>query len=90
MTTYRPHRTKRLSVLTKGRAKNVQVQVTADQRCLDNVISCRDSYEAILGHRVSTSLIMRRAVDLLARFLHQLKDEAWVADELATLMRSIR
>ena len=89
MTAYRPHRTKKLSVLTKGR-RHCQVQVTADQRCLDNVLSCRASYARLLGHECSTSLIMRRAVAMLAVYLKQVKDEAVIADELAFLMVQVR
>ena len=83
----KPHRT--MSVLTAGK-RHVQVQLTADQRTLDNIASAKASYQTLLGHGVSTSLVLRRAVDLLARYLPQIKSEDWVQDELAYLVRSIR
>lgn len=83
------HRTTKLSVLTKDR-DHVVVQVTADAKTLANVASCRRSYKAILGHDVSTSVVMRRAVAMLAVYLKQCRGEAMIADELAYLMRSVR
>ena len=82
-------RTTKMSVLTKGR-NHVQIQVTADKRSLDNLAAAKASYEAILGHPVSTSVVMRRAIDLLARYIGQVKGEAWISDELAYLCRAIR
>ena len=83
------HRTTKMSILTKGR-NHVQIQVTADKRSLDNLAAAKASYESILGHPVSTSVVMRRAIDLLARYVGQVKGEAWVADELSYLCRVIR
>ena len=82
-------RTRKLSVTTAGK-KHVQVQIVVDPRTLANIASARASYEAILGHSISVSVVMRRAVDLLARYLGQCKDDAWIADELSHLMRSVR
>ena len=83
------HRTTKMSVLTAGR-DHIQIQVTADQRAVDNLNAAKASYESILGHPVSTSVVMRRAIDLLARYVGQVKGEAWVADELSYLCRVIR
>ncbi len=66
------------------------VQISIDQRTRDNIESAKASYQAILGRSVSTSVIMRRGADLLARYLCQVHGEEWQKDELATLMRSIR
>ena len=83
------HRTTKMSVLTKGR-EHIQIQVTADKRSLANLAAAKASYEAILGHKVSDSVVMRRAIDLLARYVGQIKGEAWISDELAYLCRAIR
>ena len=82
-------RTAKLSVLTKDK-QHITVQITADERTLSDVKSCRASYKAILGHEVSTAVIARRALSMLATYLRQVKDEAVIADELAYLMRACR
>jgi len=64
--------------------------VCVDQRTTDNIASARASYKAILGRSVSTSVVMRRGVDLLARYLQQVHGEERTKDELSSLMRSVR
>ncbi len=75
--------------VTNGKTQQA-VQVSIDQRTRDNIDSAKASYQAILGRSVSTSVIMRRGADLLARYLGQVHGEEWERDELATLMKSIR
>ena len=87
--TVKKHRTTKLSVRTANKV-NTLVQVCVDTKTLGNIASARASYTAILGHDVSTSVVVRRALDLLARYLKQVKGEAWEADELSYLMRSVR
>ena len=66
------------------------VQISIDQRTRENIASAKASYQAILGRSVSTSVIMRRGADLLARYLQQVHGEEWEKDELAALVQSIR
>ena len=82
-------RSTKLSVRTAGKV-NTLVQVCCDGRTLAHIESARASYTAIWGHDVSTSVIMRRAVAMLAQFLKNVRGEAWEADELAFLMKSVR
>ena len=88
-TKIKTHRTTKLSIRTAGR-QNVQVQVVADDRTLANIAACRESYLGILGHDVSTSLIVRRAVAMLAQYLRSVRGEDHEADELSFLMRHVR
>ncbi len=85
----KPHATRKLSVAKAGKVQH-QVQVCVDQRTTDNIASARASYKAILGRSVSTSVVMRRGVDLLARHLQQVHGEERTKDELSYLMRSVR
>ena len=82
-------RSTKLSVRTAGKV-NTLVQICADTRTTDNIAACRASYLSILGHDCSTSLIVRRAVAMLAQYLKSVKGEAHEADELSFLMRSVR
>lgn len=66
------------------------VQISIDERTANNVASAKASYQSILGRSVSTSVIMRRGADLLARYLRQVHGAEWEKDELATLVQSIR
>ena len=66
------------------------VQISIDAKTRENIKSAKASYQSILGRSVSTSVVMRRGADLLARYLGQVHGEEWQRDELATLMRSIR
>ncbi len=75
--------------VTNGKTQQA-VQISIDQRTRDNINSAKASYQSILGRSVSTSVIMRRGADLLARYLGQVHGEEWERDELATLMQSIR
>ena len=87
--TTKKRRSTKLSVRTAGKV-NTLVQVCLDAKTLDNIASSRASYTAILGHDVSTSVVVRRALDLLARYLKNVRGEEWEAVELGTLMRSTR
>ena len=89
MSKTKTHRKTKLSIRTAGR-KNVRVELVADDRTLANIDSCRASYLGILGHDCSTSLIVRRAVAMLAIYLKSVKGETHEADELAFLMKSVR
>ena len=80
---------RKMSVTTAGKTQQV-VQVCIDQRTHENIASAKASYQSILGRSVSTSVIMRRGADLLARYLGQVHGAEWEKDELATLVRSIR
>ena len=82
-------RTTKLSVRTAGKVNSL-VQICCDGRTLAHIESARASYTAILGHDVSTSVIMRRAVAMLVQYLKSVKGEDHEADELAFLMRSVR
>ena len=66
------------------------VQISIDRRTRNNIDSAKASYQSILGRSVSTSVIMRRGADLLARYLEQVQGDDWKKDELATLVKSIR
>ncbi len=79
---------RKLSV-TNGKTQQA-VQISIDQRTRDNINSAKASYQSILGRSVSTSVIMRRGADLLARYLEQVQGDDWKKDELATLVKSIR
>ena len=87
--TAKKRRSTKLSVRTAGKVNSL-VQVCVDTRTLANIASARASYTAILGHNVSTSVIMRRAVAMLDQYLKSVKGEDHEADELAFLMRSVR
>ncbi len=80
---------RKLSVTTAGKVQ-YDVKVCIDAKTRDNINSAKASYQSILGRSVSTSVIMRRGADLLARYLGQVHGEEWQRDELATLMKSIR
>ena len=80
---------RKMSVTTAGKVQHA-VQVSIDQRTRDNINSAKASYQSILGRSVSTSVIMRRGADLLARYLQQVHGDEWEKDELATLVQSIR
>lgn len=82
-------RTTKLSILTKDRA-HFRVQIVADEKTLADLASCRASYKAILGHDVSTSVVARRALAMLAPFLRKCRGEATIAEELSYLCRVIR
>ena len=75
--------------VTNGKTQTT-VQVCIDKSTLENIASAKASYQSILGRSVSTSVIMRRGADLLARYLQQVHGEEWEKDELATLVKSIR
>ncbi len=79
---------RKLSV-TNGKTQQA-VQISIDQRTRANIASAKASYQSILGRSVSTSVIMRRGADLLARYLEQVQGDDWKKDELATLVKSIR
>ena len=81
--------TRMLSVAKAGRLQR-QVQVCIDKRTDKNITTARAKYEAILGREVSTSMVVRRGLDLLARYLENLHGDEWQKDELAALTRSIR
>ena len=83
-------RTTKLSVRTAGKVNRL-VQICCDGRTLAHIESARASYRSLLGHDVSTSVIMRRSVAMLAQFLKNVhRGEEFEADELAFLMKSVR
>ena len=44
----------------------------------------------MLGRDVSTSMVVRRAVDLLARFLDGVDNPDWIKDELSAVAKTLR
>ena len=80
---------RKLSV-TKVDRQQRTIQICVDAAADRNVATAKAKYEELLGRPVSTSVIMRRAVDLLARYLDQPRGDDWEQVELATLVRSIR
>ena len=85
----KPHATRKLSVAKAGKVQH-QVQVCVDQRATDNIATARAKYEAILGREVSTSMVVRRGLDLLASYLRNLHGEDGIKDEFAALVHHIR
>ena len=83
------HRERMLSVAKADRAQR-QVQVCLDGRAEENIALARAKYREMLGRDVSTSMVVRRAVDLLARFLDGIDSDEWRKDELSAVAHSLR
>ncbi len=85
----KPPATRMMSVTKADRSQRV-VQVCLDGRAERNVAQARAKYREMLGRDVSTSVVVRRAVDLLARYVENVDSKEWVKDELSFLARAIR
>ena len=83
------HTERMLSVAKADRAQR-QVQVCLDGRAEQNIALARAKYREMLGRDVSTSMVVRRAVDLLARFLDGIDSDEWRKDELSAVAHSLR
>lgn len=82
--------TRMLSVAKADRAQR-QVQVCLDGRAEENIARARAKYADLLGRPVSTSMVVRRAVDLLARFLEGVPGNPdWIKDELSAISKALR
>ena len=81
--------TRMLSVAKADRSQR-QVQVCLDGRAEENIAAVRAKYRKFLGRDVSTSLVVRRAVDLLARFLEGVDSDERVKDELSVIAKALR
>ena len=89
MVTRKSHATRMLSVAKSDRAQR-QVQVCLDGRAEENIARARDKYRDMLGRDVSTSMVVRRAVDLLARYVANIESDEWADDELSYMARALR
>ena len=85
----KPPATRMLSVAKADRSQR-QVQVCLDGRAEENIAAARNKYREMLGRDVSTSLVVRRAVDLLARFLEGVDSDEQVKDELSVIAKALR
>ncbi len=81
--------TRMLSVAKADRVQH-QVHVCLDNQADVNIASARARYREMLGRDVSTSLVVRRAVDLLARFLEGVDSDERVKDELSVIAKALR
>ncbi len=81
--------TRMLSVAKADRVQH-QVRLCLDNQADVNIASARARYREMLGRDVSTSLVVRRAVDLLARFLEGVDSDERVKDELSVIAKALR
>ena len=83
------HKERMLSVAKADKSQR-QVGVCLDARAETNIAQARAKYRELLGREVSTSMVVRRAVDLLARFLDGIDSDEWAKDELSAVAHSLR
>ena len=81
--------TRMLSVAKADRSQR-QVQVCLDGRAEDNVAIARAKYRDLLGRDVSASMVMRRALALLAQYVVTIDREDWAEYELTYMARHLR
>ncbi len=85
----KPPATRMLSVAKADRSQR-QVQVCLDGRAEDNVAIARAKYRDMLGRDVSASMVMRRALALLAQYVVTIDRDDWADYELKYLARHLR
>ena len=81
--------TRMLSVAKADRVQR-QVRVCLDRHAENNITAARAKYREMLGREVSTSLVVRRALDLLGRYLEGVTNDDWIKDELAAVAKTLR
>ncbi len=86
----RKSHTERMLSVAKADREQRQIGVCLDARAEDNVARAKIKYREMLGRDVSTSMVVRRAVDLLARFLDGIDSDEWAKDELSAVAHSLR
>ena len=80
---------RKLSVAKAGR-KQRPIQIYVDARAEGNIAAAKAKYREILERDVSTSLVVRRALDLLGRYLEGVTHIDWIKDELAAVAKNLR
>ena len=90
ITVIRKSRATRMLSVAKADRVQRQVHVCLDNQADVNIASARARYREMLGRDVSTSLVVRRAVDLLARFLEGVDSDERVKDELSVIAKALR
>ena len=80
--------TRMLSVAKADRVQR-QVRMCLDRHAEENIAAARDKYREMLGRDVSTSMVVRRALDLLARFLEGVDSDERVKDELSVIAKDV-
>ena len=81
--------TRMLSVAKVDRSQR-QVQVCLDGRAEENVAIARRKYREMLGRDVSASMVVRRALALLAQYVVTIDREDWADYELTYMARHLR
>ena len=81
--------TRMLSVAKADRSQR-QVQVCLDGRAEENVAIARAKYRDMLGRDVSASMVMRRALALLAQYVATIDRDDWADYELTYMARHLR
>ncbi len=85
----KPPATRMLSVAKADRSQR-QVQVCLDGRAEENVAIARAKYRDMLGRDVSASMVMRRALALLAQYVVTIDRDDWADYELTYMARHLR
>ena len=85
----KPPATRMLSVAKADRSQR-QIQVCLDGRAEENVAIARAKYRDLLGRDVSASMVMRRALALLAQYVVTIDRDDWADYELTYMARHLR
>ena len=85
----KPPATRMLSVAKADRSQR-QIQVCLDGRAEENVAIARAKYRDLLGRDVSASMVMRRALALLAQYVVTIDRDDWAEYELTYMARHLR
>ena len=81
--------TRMLSVAKADRSQR-QVQHCLDGRAEENVAIIRAKYRDLLGRDVSASMVVRRALALLASYVITIDRDDWAEYELTYMARHLR
>ena len=81
--------TRMLSVAKADRSQR-RVQFHLDGFAEDNVAIAKAKYREMLGRDVSSSMVMRRALALLAQYVGTIDRDDWAGYELSYMARHIR
>ncbi len=81
--------TRMLSVAKADRSQR-RVQFHLDGFAEENVAIARAKYAEMLGRDVSASMVVRRALALLAQYVVNIRQEDWADDELKFMARHLR
>ncbi len=81
--------TRMLSVAKADRSQR-QVQLCLDGFAEENVAIARAKYRDMLGRDVSGSMVIRRALALLAQYVVTIDRDGWAESELTYMARHLR